>query len=120
MSYQTDILKASTVIASHISRMKGSKYKSVVASGIDFERFYDKALESAGKADIANQLYNVTVYFKAKEIDILKENYLKDMKWLTNECLRLGGSMETILKNICYDAMEDNHNKVQENKQNDT
>lgn len=114
MTYQSDILKASTVIASHIARMKASKYKSVVASGIDFEKFYDRALELAGKADIANQLYNVTVYFKDGEIGILKENYLKDLKYLTDECLRLGGSVDDILKNICYKElnMQDNENQV--------
>ena len=116
MSYQSDILKASAIIASHIARMKGSKYKSVVASGIDFELFYDKVLKVAEKADIANDLYNVTVYFKGQENKILEENYLKDLKWLTDECLRLGGSMEEILKNICYDGLENNYHKVQEEK----
>jgi len=114
MTYQSDILKASPIIASHIARMKASKYKSVVASGLDFERFYDRAIELAGKADIANQLYNVTVYFKDGEIGILKENYLKDLKYLTDECLRLGGSIDDILKNVLYKELniQDNENQV--------
>ncbi len=130
MTYQSDIVKASTIIATHIARMKDSKYKSVVASGIDFEKFYDKVLELAIKADIANQLYNVTVYFKGQENKLLEENYSKDLKWLTDECLRLGGSMEDILENI-YDGafdmlknnkneLENNHNKVQESQQGDS
>ena len=117
MTYQSDIVKASVIIATHIARMKDSKYKSVVASGIDFEKFYDKVLELAIKADVANQLYNVSVYVYKNENKLLEENYSKDLKWLTDECLRLGGSMETILKNICYDAMENNHIKVQEIEQ---
>ena len=120
MTYQSDIVKASVIIATHIARMKDSKYKSVVASGIDFEKFYDKVLELAIKADVANQLYNVSVYVYKNENKLLMENYSKDLKWLTDECLRLGGSMEDILKNICYDAMENNHNKVQEIEQGDS
>ncbi len=120
MTYQSDIVKASVIIATHIARMKDSKYERVVASGIDFEKFYDKVLELAIKADIANQLYNVSVYVYKNENKLLMENYSKDLKWLTDECLRLGGSMEDILKNICYDAMENNHNKVQEIEQGDS
>jgi len=120
MTYQSDILKASVPIATHIARMKDSKYKRVVASGIDFEKFYDKVLELAEKADVSNQLYNVTVYFKGQENKLLEENYSKDLKWLTDECLRLGGSMEVILKNIYYNELEDNHNKVQKSQQGDS
>ena len=114
MTYQSDIVKASVIIATHIARMKDSKYKSVVASGIDFEKFYDRVLELAEKADVANQLYNVTVYFKGQENKLLEENYSKDLKWLTDECLRLGGSMETILKNICYEGLNELKHKSNE------
>ncbi len=111
MTYQTEILKASVIIATHIARMKDSKYERVVASGIDFEKFYDKVLELAIKADIANQLYNVSVYVYKNENKLLEENYEKDLKWLTTECLRLGGSMEDILENIydgAFDVLKNN------------
>jgi len=102
MTYQTEILKASTGIAYHIARMKDSKYKSVQASGRDFEKFFDKVLETGEDADGEKHLLYGLLWFKNQEIEILMENYGKDLKWLTDECLRLGGSMEDILKNICY------------------
>lgn len=120
MTYQTEILKASTGIAYHIARMKDSKYKSVVDSGKDFEKFFDKVLEITERADGEKHLLCGLLWYKNQEIKILMENYGKDLKWLTDECLRLGGSMEAILKNICYDALENNHNQIQESKQGDS
>ncbi len=115
MTYQSEIVKASVIIATHIARMKDSKHESVVASGIDFEKFYDKVLELAEKADVANQLYNVTVYHKKQENKLLQGVYLKDVTWLTDECLRLGGSMEDILGNIYYKELDNLEKENHEN-----
>lgn len=106
MTYQTEILKASTGIAYHIARMKDSKYKSVQDSGRDFEKFFDKVLEITERADGEKLLSSGLLWYKNQEIKILMENYGKDLKWLTDECLRLGGSMEAILKNICDDSFD--------------
>jgi len=105
MTYQTEILKASTGIDYHIKRMRDSKHKSVQDSGRDFEKFFDKVLEITERADGEKLLSSGLLWYKNQEIKILMENYGKDLKWLTDECLRLGGSMEEILKN-CYNATE--------------
>ena len=124
MTYQANILKASTVIISHIKQMKESKYDSVVARGVDFELFYNKAIEVTGIADVKETLANSINYGKDIENITLLKHYGDDIEFLIGLSMKLAGRLglevetnkhileNVLLKEIRNDGVEDNHIKV--------
>lgn len=124
MSNQTDILKASQLIVKHIAYMKANRFNKVKEMAVDFETFYNKVIGLAERADVNDALLNANNYGKDMENKILLKHYESDLKFLIDTCLKLGRrldkepeTLKLIFDNIMsQNALEDNHNQVQEKK----